>query len=180
MVLCRGSYHVVSYRTVLYSPRKYSINCGSYVLCSVSRTCMYSYCTVWGFPYVDLLYCIARGSYRVLSYCVVLCIGLNCAGFANMYFIVSLAVRVISYRIVLPKEIQYEPWIVCTVQDLPYMYVLYCMPIVRVSYHRLLWYPIVPYCTPRGNTVRTADLMYCAGLAVHECIRIVLCGLCRM
>jgi hypothetical protein len=44
----------------------------------------------------------------------------------------------------------------CIVRGLPY--VLYCSQCVSCC--------IVPYCTPRGNTVRTADCMYCAGFAV--------------
>jgi hypothetical protein len=51
-----------------------------------------------------------------------------------------LAVRITSYRTVLPEEIQYEPRIVCTVQGLLYMYV--CRPIAAVR--------IVSYCTVRG------------------------------
>jgi hypothetical protein len=52
----------VSCRTVLYSPRKYRTIRGSYVLCRVSRTCMYCI--------VGLSLVVRIASYRIVLYCV--------------------------------------------------------------------------------------------------------------
>jgi hypothetical protein len=108
-----------------YAQRKYSTNRGSYreKPCGVEKS---------------------RGILvvRTVSYHTVLC------GVCRVYCIISLMVRIVSYRTVLLEEIQYEPWIVCTVRDLPYMCVLYCRPIARISY-RVVSYPtvrrVVPY-----------------------------------
>jgi hypothetical protein len=69
---------------------------------------------------------------RTMSYHIVLC------GVCRMYCIVSLAVRIVSYHSVLAEEIQYEQRLICSVRGLAYMYVLYCKPIARGSYHVVL------------------------------------------
>jgi hypothetical protein len=87
IVLCIGSYcagfaiciycivslavRIVSYRTILYSPRKYSTNRGSYVLCRVCRTCMYCRPIAHGSCRTVVAYCIVLPAVRIVSYCVV-------------------------------------------------------------------------------------------------------------
>jgi hypothetical protein len=73
--IARSSYH-----TVLYSPRRYSTNPGSYVLCGVCHTCMYcivglslsvrivSHRILLCKVCLGLFYCIARSSYRTVLY----------------------------------------------------------------------------------------------------------------
>jgi hypothetical protein len=113
---------IVLYHIVLYSPRKYSTNHGSYVLCG-------------------LFYCITRGSYQVILHRIIS----YCAGLAVcMYCIVSLTVRIVSYRII-PywTPLQGNTRIVCT-----WLYALYCRPIVHSSFHIVSYrtvHRVVPY-----------------------------------
>jgi hypothetical protein len=114
-----------SYRAVLYSPRKYSTNHGSYALCGVFRICMYCI--------VGLSLAVRIVSYRSVSYRTeeiqyelrIVCI---VRGLPHMYVLYCRPItrgsyRIVSYRIVSyrTEEIQYEPRIVCTVWGLSYM-----------------------------------------------------------
>jgi hypothetical protein len=97
---------------------------------------------------IDLKLCTYYVPLGHMTYQTKLCIVL--------YRLQFVSCHIVSYRTVLPEEIQYEPQIVCTVRGLPYMYVLYCRPIA----HGIVSYRIVSY---RINyhvvLVRSADDM---------------------
>jgi hypothetical protein len=87
-----GPYRVVLYRTVLYSPRKYSTNRGSFMLCGL---CCIVSSAVRIVSYRFVSYCASGRTVQGLPY---VCIVLYRSQFVSC--------RIVSYRTVLPDEIR--------------------------------------------------------------------------